>query len=124
MCGCYGWLLIGALQSDVVTDLRLQGVLVSNATATSEGEVWVKQLADGKRVAALLVNDGDDAVVDITVTWAMLGLAPGAKAVVRDLWAKTDLGAFTGSFVAKAVKPHDHVFITATPSALPKLQAK
>ena len=30
MGGCYGWLLIGALQSDGVTDLRLQAALPAN----------------------------------------------------------------------------------------------
>jgi hypothetical protein len=35
------------------------------------------------------------------VTWAELGLAAAGKSMkVRDLWAKKDLGTFTGSFSA------------------------
>ena len=105
-----------AVNQDLGQSNRIQGVLVSNATADSAAEVWAKPLADGKRVAVLLVNAGDDVTVDVTVTWASLGLAPGATAVVRNLWDKTDLGTFTGSFTAKTVKPHDHVFISVAPS--------
>jgi hypothetical protein len=37
----------------------------------------------------------------ISVTWAELGLAAAGKSMkVRDLWAKKDLGTFTGSFSA------------------------
>jgi len=42
------------------------------------------------------------------------GLAPGGKALVRDLWKKTEAGAFTGRFEAK-VAPHDVVMLRITP---------
>ena len=37
----------------------------------------------------------------ISVTWAELGLEAGRSMQVRDLWAKKDIGEFTGSFSAE-----------------------
>ena len=37
----------------------------------------------------------------ISVTWVELGLEAGISMQVRDLWAKKDIGEFTGSFSAE-----------------------
>ncbi len=75
-------------------------------------EVWMKPLADGSR-AVILFNRGTEAG-SIAVSWEDVGLAPGGKAVVRDLWKKADLGSFSGRFEAK-VEPHDVVMVRVTP---------
>ncbi len=75
-------------------------------------EVWMKPLFDGSR-AVILFNRGTEAG-PIAVAWEELGLAPGGKAVVRDLWKKADLGSFAGRFEAK-VEPHDVVMVRVTP---------
>ena len=75
-------------------------------------EVWMKPLADGSR-AVILFNRGTEAG-PITVGWEDVGLAPGGKAAVRDLWKKADLGSFSGRFEAK-VEPHDVVMVRVTP---------
>jgi len=75
-------------------------------------EVWMKPLADGSR-AVILFNRGTEAG-PVTVAWEALGLAPGGKAAVRDLWKKADLGSFPGHFEAK-VEPHDVVMLRVTP---------
>jgi len=75
-------------------------------------EVWMKPLADGSR-AVILFNRGTEAG-PITVAWEDIGLAPGGKAAVRDLWKKSDLGSFPGRFEAK-VEPHDVVMLRVTP---------
>jgi alpha-galactosidase len=70
-------------------------------------QVWRKPLAAaaGAAAAVVLFHRGADtsgplpqppAVRAVAATWAALGLAPGARVAVRDLWAKQDLGVFTG----------------------------
>jgi alpha-galactosidase len=75
-------------------------------------EVWMKPLGDGSR-AVILFNRGTEAG-NISVSWEDIGLAPGGKALVRDLWKKTEAGSFTGRFEAK-VAPHDVVMVRITP---------
>jgi alpha-galactosidase len=67
-------------------------------------EVWFKPLSDGSK-AVILFNRGNE-TGPITVRWEDIALFPGGSATVRDLWAKKDLGAFTGKFETK-VGPHD-----------------
>jgi alpha-galactosidase len=76
-------------------------------------EVWMKPLADGSR-AVILFNRGTEAG-NVSVSWEDIGLAPGGKALVRDLWRKTEAGSFTGRFEAK-VAPHDVVMVRITPA--------
>jgi alpha-galactosidase len=94
--------------------LGVQGTRVSPANATGV-ECWAKPLADGA-VAALLLNRGAGAA-DITCTWTEMGLPAGAQAEVRDLWARADLGAFTGSYTAAGVESHGVVMVKVTPKA-------
>jgi len=77
-------------------------------------EVWVKPLADGSR-AVVLFNRGTEAG-DIGVAFDEIGLAPGGKALVRDLWKKADVGSMGGSFKAK-VEPHGVVMVRITPQS-------
>ena len=51
----------------------------------------------------------------VTVTWAQIGLAAGARASVRDLWAKQELGTFTGSF-SRSLSKHDNAMLKITSS--------
>jgi alpha-galactosidase len=75
-------------------------------------EVWMKPLADGSR-AVILFNRGSEAG-EIYTTWEDIGLAPGTRARLRDLWAGRDLGAFEKRFEAK-VGPHDVLMMRVTP---------
>ncbi len=74
-------------------------------------EVWMKPLADGSK-AVILFNRGNEEGV-LSVRWEDVGLFPGGSAVVRDLWAKKDLGAFTGRFETK-VGSHDVAMLKIT----------
>ena len=79
----------------------------------SEGlEVWAKELADGGRAVALLNRTGSTA--NITVAWPDIGYPQHISAKVRDLWAKQDLGAKTGSFTA-SVPSHGVVMVKVEP---------
>ncbi|MFN8093269.1 MAG: alpha-galactosidase [Vicinamibacteria bacterium] len=75
-------------------------------------EVWMRPLADGSR-AVVLFNRGSEPA-PVTATWADLGLFPGGKAAVRDLWQHADAGAASGRYEAK-VEPHGVVMVKVTP---------
>jgi alpha-galactosidase len=75
-------------------------------------EVWAKEMKDGSR-AVTLFNRGD-AEQQIAVSWPQLGYPEHLSAAVRDLWAATDLGKFTGSFKAP-VASHGVVMVTVKP---------
>ena len=95
-----------AVQQD---SLGVQGVRVSPA-APDGAECWARPLADGS-VAALLLNRGA-ATASVTCSWAELGLKdPAGAAAVRDLWARKDLGSFTGSFTAPALASHASMLV-------------
>ena len=94
-----------------------QGIKV----AGSSGQVWCKPLGtDFNTKAVALFNSGSSAA-NITVNWTNLGLQASA-ATVRDLWAHTDLGAFSGSFTTN-VPSHGTVMLkfVGTAPALPAL---
>jgi alpha-galactosidase len=74
-------------------------------------EAWVKSLSDGSK-AVILFNRGTEEGV-LSVKWEDIGLFPGGSAVVRDLWARKDLGAFTGRFETK-VGSHDVAMLKIT----------
>jgi alpha-galactosidase len=75
-------------------------------------EVWAKQMKDGTR-AVVLFNRGA-AASDISVSWEEIGYTEHVAAQVRDLWAKKDLGKFTGSFKAN-VASHGVVMVKVAP---------
>jgi alpha-galactosidase len=89
--------------------LGIQGRKVHDSGAH---EVWLKPLADGSR-AVILFNRGTEES-PIAATWEDVGLFPGGKALVRDLWKKADLGTFSDRFQAK-VEPHGVVMVKITP---------
>ncbi len=70
-------------------------------------EIYNKPLCDGT-TAVLLLNKGAQKA-DITVTWDKIGLKGRQK--VRDLWQRKDLGYYSGSFTAKDLPQHGHVFL-------------
>ncbi len=59
-------------------------------------EVWVKPLADGSTAVGLF-NRGED-TEKVTVKLQQIGMLGSVS--VRDLWAKKDLGKFSGTFSA------------------------
>jgi len=75
-------------------------------------EVWVKPLADGSR-AVILWNRGSEAST-LSATWETIGLFPGTRARVRDLWQHADLGSLAERVQAK-VAPHGVVMLRVTP---------
>jgi alpha-galactosidase len=93
--------------------LGIQGHIVSGKGTNLQ--VWAKKLTGTNTVAAVLLNRGTSAA-SITAQWSALGIPTGA-ATVRDLWAKKDLGAFTGSYTATSVPAHGVVMIKVVSSS-------
>eukprot|EP00026_Physarum_polycephalum_P008699 Phypoly_transcript_08795.p1 GENE.Phypoly_transcript_08795~~Phypoly_transcript_08795.p1 ORF type:complete len:395 (+),score=34.18 Phypoly_transcript_08795:71-1255(+) len=77
-------------------------------------EVWVRELS-GNTLAVALFNRSPETAA-ITADWADIGLESGVSADVRDLWARSDLGSFTGSYSAKVVS-HGTVLVKITPKS-------
>ena len=72
----------------------------------------MKPLLDGSR-AVILFNRGTEEG-NVVAPFEDIGLAPGGKARVRDLWKKADLGSFSGRFETK-VEPHGVVMVRIVP---------
>lgn len=85
-----------------------QGVKV--AEDQSGLQVYSKTLSGSGRRAVVLLNR-TGAAATITANWANLGLTGAAS--VRDLWAATDRGSFTGSY-ATSVPAGQAVLLTVT----------
>ena len=75
-------------------------------------EVWAKKLKDGGQAVVLLNRGNADA--PMAVSWQELGLRYDAEPMVRDLWAKKDIGRVKGTFTA-TVPAHDVVMIRVMP---------
>src|ERR1700733_12123449 len=75
-------------------------------------EVWAKQMKDGSRAVILFNRGKSDA--EISANWEDLGYTAHLSANVRDLWAKKDLGKFTGKFTAN-VAAHGVLMLRVTP---------
>eukprot|EP01133_Synstelium_polycarpum_P016006 gene16006-19044_t len=72
-------------------------------------QIWARPLADGSS-AAVLFNT-DSITTSIELQWADVWVPSATTLVVRDLWARADLGNFTESFTAVAIPPHGCVFL-------------
>ena len=74
-------------------------------------EIWMKPLADGSKAVGLF--NREQWTIKITVKFSQIGI--GARATVRDLWGRKDLGIFNGSYSAH-VAEHGAVMIRVTPA--------
>lgn len=83
-----------------------------------DSEVWSKQLGDATGTRAVVLMNRATSAANITVNWSEIGLT--GTAAVRDLWAKTDRGSFSGSYTA-SVPAHGVVMvkIAGTNAAVP-----
>ena len=62
---------------------------------------------------AVLLMNSDVAAQDLTLDFARVpGLVCSRPCKVRDVFARRDLGAFSGSYTARAIGSHDAAFLT------------
>jgi len=92
--------------------LGRQGYSLGNDGA--KGEVWKRVLADGS-IAVGLFNRHDQHRRMLTAAWEAIGLHDRRPAVVRDLWAREDVGEFTRSY-SDTVEPHGCKLLKVTPT--------
>jgi alpha-galactosidase len=99
---------LDALSNDEVIDIDQDPLGIQGNRRAKDGdlEVWAKPLSDGT-LAVGLFNRGSDARA-VIANWSDLGLS--GKQLVRDLWQRKDLGAFTDAFSA-TVASHGVVLI-------------
>jgi len=77
-------------------------------------EVWAGPLNDGS-VAVVLLNKTKK-TSSIVANWQNIGLNPKVKCKVRDVWARKDLGIFSGNFTA-SVASHGVMMIRVSPNS-------
>jgi len=82
-------------------------------TVEAELEVWAGPLSDGAQ-AVLLFNRGNTGSEPITVKWTDIGFPPDHSAIVRDLWARKDLGTYTGSYTSPNIDHHAVMMLKVT----------
>jgi len=92
----------GTLYSNEGKCLDLQGNL----------EIWSGKLSGGS--SAVILFNRSPSAANLTANWAQIGLPSNSRGLVRDLWKRTDLGTFTGSFSAN-VDGHGVVMVKITP---------
>jgi hypothetical protein len=105
-------------ENDAITDKLItnEEVIAVNQQSANNHEVrnrngiviWMADQpgTQAKYVAIFNLNDGRSETVN--VSWREIGLA--GRLIVRDLWAKKNLGRFDGEFAAK-VEPHGCVLM-------------
>jgi hypothetical protein len=79
----------------------------------SQLEIWAGPLADGSQ-AVLLLNRVDSGSEPITVNWRDIGFPVDHSAVVRDLWARKDIGTFTGNYTSPNIDHHAVMMLKIT----------
>jgi alpha-galactosidase len=95
----------------IAVDQDPLGIQGRRIYAYGNTEVWVKELVDDSRAVALF-NRGSTAA-NITVYFSDLGPEFTGNVLVRDLWARLDLGIMTTSYTAN-VPSHGVVLIKAS----------
>ncbi len=84
-------------------------------TVEAELEVWAGPLSNGSQ-AVLLFNRGNTGSEPITVKWSDIGFSVDRSAIVRDLWARKDLGTYTGSYTSPNIDHHAVMMLKITPT--------
>lgn len=83
---------------------------------TPAWQYFYKPMAwDGTKTAVLLMNHLNT-TADLTLNFADVPGLACTHCGARDIWNHKDLGAFDGTFTAKAVGGHDCVFLVLTPA--------
>ena len=78
----------------------------------SELEVWTAPLADGS-AAVVLFNRGNTSE-PITVQWTDIDFPVRDSALVRDIWARTPLGAYHSNYTSPKIDPHAVMMLKIT----------
>lgn len=72
--------------------------VVSGPAPSSSISLWAKNMSDTKRVAVVLVNEGEVAA-NATLHFQDIGFAADTKVSLRDLWTQADIGTRSGNYI-------------------------
>jgi len=78
-----------------------------------ELEVWAGPLSGGSQ-AVVLLNRADNGSESITVKWNDIGFPVDHSALVRDLWARKDIGIFTGNYTSPKIDSNAVMMLNIT----------
>lgn len=78
-----------------------------------ELEIWAGPFSGGSQ-AVVLLNRGENNNERITVNWTDIGFPAEHSATLRDLWAREDLGVFSGSFTSPKLDSHASMMLNIT----------
>lgn len=96
----------------IAVDQDPMGMQGRRVKREGELEVWAKQLSGGGR--AVVLFNRSSAASRISVSWSDPGYPDQLDAIVRDLWAKKDIGKRAGNFAA-TVPSHGAVMVGIKP---------
>jgi alpha-galactosidase len=77
-------------------------------------EIWAGPLFNGSQAVLLLNRNSSDSEI-ITVKWTDLGWPASQAALVRDLWARKDVGTFTDHYTSPSIERHAVQMLKITP---------
>lgn len=86
----------------------------SQPTAQQNTEIWAGPLSNGSQ-AVLLLNRNSAGSEVITVKWTDLGWPATQTALVRDLWARQDVGTFSDHYTSPSIERHAVQMLKITP---------
>ena len=82
-------------------------------TVKPELEVWAAPLTGGSQAVVLLNRAGNKSET-ITVNWSDIDFPIDHSALVRDLWARKDIGIFTDHYTSPNIDPHAVMMLNIT----------
>jgi alpha-galactosidase len=104
--------VVNLLTNPEVLAVNQKGIEAKQLYRKDEICVWVSKMPNSKDLNLAIFNLSKEGK-DIKISWEELGLKGNCK--VRDLWAKQDLGSFTGQF-NMMVNSHGAKLFKMTPS--------
>ena len=95
----------------IAIDQDRAGIQATLASASGNGQVWVRPLLDGSRAVALL-NRGSSAT-RIATSASAIGMPPGGRYTLRNVWSHSDTA--TAGPISAAVGAHATVLLRVFP---------
>ncbi|NLE01866.1 MAG: carbohydrate-binding protein [Fibrobacter sp.] len=94
----------------IAVDQDSAGIQGTKIKSTNGLDVWCKPLGSKNgNIKAVALFNRNNSPANITVNFSDIGLK--GEVYVRDLWAKSDKGKFTGSYTANSVPAHGTVML-------------
>eukprot|EP00055_Hartaetosiga_balthica_P012985 m.64883 g.64883 ORF g.64883 m.64883 type:complete len:906 (-) comp8128_c0_seq1:94-2811(-) len=100
------------VNQDLGEDNNIQGVIVQDSNSTSQFSIWKKTMSSGE-IVVLVVSEASVSL-SVAIEWDTIGIPETQPMNLRDLWLKTNLGKFIGSY-SFSLHAHDCLMVSMTP---------